>query len=170
MRHQDRPAHDTARNVGHVYRRRFWPEAADQLSWRGVGPPAALEDLATHRAGHHVLRLRPVGLAVPDGPLVHRVCPRRRNHSGHHAQESDEPAVRAYGCSRRKTLPPSAKCCRWPQGRGAQVPLAQTVGYSVGGKSGTAHKQVGKGYASNKYRCLVYRHGSRSTSRASSSP
>ena len=30
--------------------------------------------------------------------------------------------------------------------------LAQTVGYSVGGKSGTAHKQVGKGYASNKYR------------------
>ena len=30
--------------------------------------------------------------------------------------------------------------------------LAQTVGYSVGGKSGTAHKQVGKGYAANKYR------------------
>jgi cell division protein FtsI (penicillin-binding protein 3) len=30
--------------------------------------------------------------------------------------------------------------------------LAQTVGYSVGGKSGTAHKQVGKGYASDKYR------------------
>ena len=30
--------------------------------------------------------------------------------------------------------------------------MAQTVGYSVGGKSGTAHKQVGKGYASNKYR------------------
>lgn len=26
------------------------------------------------------------------------------------------------------------------------------MGYSVGGKSGTAHKQVGKGYASNKYR------------------
>jgi cell division protein FtsI (penicillin-binding protein 3) len=30
--------------------------------------------------------------------------------------------------------------------------LAQTIGYSVGGKSGTAHKQEGKGYASNKYR------------------
>ena len=30
--------------------------------------------------------------------------------------------------------------------------LAQTVGYSVGGKSGTAHKQEGKGYAANKYR------------------
>ena len=35
---------------------------------------------------------------------------------------------------------------------GGTAPLAQTVGYSVGGKSGTAHKQVGKGYASNKYR------------------
>ncbi len=30
--------------------------------------------------------------------------------------------------------------------------LAQTIGYSVGGKSGTAHKQEGKGYASSKYR------------------
>lgn len=29
---------------------------------------------------------------------------------------------------------------------------AQTVGYSVGGKSGTARKQAGKGYARNKYR------------------
>ena len=37
-------------------------------------------------------------------------------------------------------------------GPGGTGQLAQTVGYSVGGKSGTAHKQVGKGYASNKYR------------------
>ena len=35
---------------------------------------------------------------------------------------------------------------------GGTAPLAQTIGYSVGGKSGTAHKQIGKGYASNKYR------------------
>jgi cell division protein FtsI (penicillin-binding protein 3) len=35
---------------------------------------------------------------------------------------------------------------------GGTAPLAQPVGYSVGGKTGTAHKQVGKGYASNKYR------------------
>ena len=27
-----------------------------------------------------------------------------------------------------------------------------TVGYSVGGKSGTARKQVGKGYSTSKYR------------------
>jgi cell division protein FtsI (penicillin-binding protein 3) len=37
-------------------------------------------------------------------------------------------------------------------GPGGTGTRAQTVGYSVGGKSGTAHKQVGKGYASNKYR------------------
>ena len=37
-------------------------------------------------------------------------------------------------------------------GPGGTGQLAQTVGYSVGGKSGTARKQVGKGYASNKYR------------------
>ena len=37
-------------------------------------------------------------------------------------------------------------------GEGGTGPKAQTVGYSVGGKSGTAHKQEGKGYAGNKYR------------------
>ena len=37
-------------------------------------------------------------------------------------------------------------------GPGGTGQRAQTVGYSVGGKSGTARKQVGKGYASNKYR------------------
>jgi cell division protein FtsI (penicillin-binding protein 3) len=38
-------------------------------------------------------------------------------------------------------------------------PAAQTMGYSVGGKSGTAHKQEGKGYAEHKYRSVVRRHG-----------
>jgi cell division protein FtsI (penicillin-binding protein 3) len=37
-------------------------------------------------------------------------------------------------------------------GPGGTAPLAQTMGYSVGGKTGTAHKQEGKGYSSNKYR------------------
>ncbi|TAM49922.1 MAG: penicillin-binding protein 2 [Burkholderiaceae bacterium] len=44
------------------------------------------------------------------------------------------------------------KMLRMAAGPGGTAPLAQTVGYSVGGKTGTAHKQVGKGYASNKYR------------------
>ena len=37
-------------------------------------------------------------------------------------------------------------------GPGGTGPKAQTLGYSVGGKSGTAHKQEGKGYAQHKYR------------------
>jgi cell division protein FtsI (penicillin-binding protein 3) len=37
-------------------------------------------------------------------------------------------------------------------GPGGTGPKAQTMGYSVGGKSGTAHKQEGKGYAEKKYR------------------
>jgi cell division protein FtsI (penicillin-binding protein 3) len=35
---------------------------------------------------------------------------------------------------------------------GGTAPKAQTMGYSVGGKTGTAHKQEGKGYADRKYR------------------
>ncbi|MCX7240084.1 MAG: penicillin-binding protein 2 [Burkholderiales bacterium] len=37
-------------------------------------------------------------------------------------------------------------------GAGGTAPKAQTMGYSVGGKTGTAHKQEGKGYADKKYR------------------
>ena len=44
------------------------------------------------------------------------------------------------------------KMLQMAAGPGGTGPLAQTVGYSVGGKSGTAHKQEGRGYASNKYR------------------
>jgi cell division protein FtsI (penicillin-binding protein 3) len=37
-------------------------------------------------------------------------------------------------------------------GPGGTAPKAQTIGYSVGGKTGTAYKQEGKEYASHKYR------------------
>ncbi|MFN5419846.1 MAG: peptidoglycan D,D-transpeptidase FtsI family protein, partial [Burkholderiales bacterium] len=37
-------------------------------------------------------------------------------------------------------------------GPGGTAQKAQTMGYSVGGKTGTAHKQEGKGYAGKKYR------------------
>jgi cell division protein FtsI (penicillin-binding protein 3) len=37
-------------------------------------------------------------------------------------------------------------------GNGGTGPKAQTLGYSVGGKTGTARKQEGKGYAEKKYR------------------
>ena len=41
---------------------------------------------------------------------------------------------------------------RMAAGPGGTAPKAQTIGYSVGGKTGTAHKQEGKGYAERKYR------------------
>jgi cell division protein FtsI (penicillin-binding protein 3) len=37
-------------------------------------------------------------------------------------------------------------------GPGGTAPKAQAIGYSVGGKTGTARKQEGKGYADKKYR------------------
>ncbi|HEY6132743.1 MAG TPA: penicillin-binding protein 2 [Rubrivivax sp.] len=37
-------------------------------------------------------------------------------------------------------------------GPGGTAPRAQAIGYSVGGKTGTARKQIGKDYAANKYR------------------
>ena len=44
------------------------------------------------------------------------------------------------------------KMLQMAAGPGGTGPKAQTDGYSVGGKSGTAHKQVGKAYADDKYR------------------
>jgi cell division protein FtsI (penicillin-binding protein 3) len=41
---------------------------------------------------------------------------------------------------------------RLAAGPGGTAPKAQTNGYSVGGKTGTAHKQIGKEYATDKYR------------------
>jgi cell division protein FtsI (penicillin-binding protein 3) len=47
------------------------------------------------------------------------------------------------------------KMLQMAAGPGGTGPKAQTLGYSVGGKSGTAYKQVGKGYGTDgnrKYR------------------
>ncbi|WP_341908221.1 penicillin-binding protein 2 [Polaromonas sp. YR568] len=64
---------------------------------------------------------------------------------------SSEPAagVQVFSPENAKAIRRMLQMAAAPGGTGQ---LAQTVGYSVGGKSGTAHKQVGKGYASNKYR------------------
>jgi cell division protein FtsI (penicillin-binding protein 3) len=65
--------------------------------------------------------------------------------------KSAEPAVGAkvFSADNARAVRRMLQMAAAPGGTG---PLAQTIGYSVGGKSGTAHKQVGKGYASNKYR------------------
>jgi len=65
--------------------------------------------------------------------------------------KSDQPAtgVRVFSAQNALAV---RKMLQMAAGPGGTGPLAQTVGYSVGGKSGTARKQVGKGYASGKYR------------------
>lgn len=65
--------------------------------------------------------------------------------------KSSEPAtgVQVFSPENARAIRKMLQMAAAPGGTGQ---LAQTVGYSVGGKSGTAHKQVGKGYASNKYR------------------
>ena len=65
--------------------------------------------------------------------------------------KKNEPAVgvRVFSPENARAVRRMLQMAAAPGGTGQ---LAQTVGYSVGGKSGTAHKQVGKGYASNKYR------------------
>jgi cell division protein FtsI (penicillin-binding protein 3) len=65
--------------------------------------------------------------------------------------KSPEPAVGVKVFSPQNALA-VRKMLQMAAGPGGTGQRAQTIGYSVGGKSGTAHKQVGKGYASNKYR------------------
>ncbi|MDM0050295.1 penicillin-binding protein 2 [Variovorax sp. J22R115] len=65
--------------------------------------------------------------------------------------KSSEPAVGVKVFSPQNALA-VRKMLQMAAGPGGTGPLAQTIGYSVGGKSGTAHKQVGRGYASKQYR------------------
>ncbi|MDP1899050.1 MAG: penicillin-binding protein 2 [Rubrivivax sp.] len=63
----------------------------------------------------------------------------------------DQPAV-GLRVLKPETTREIRRMLQMAAGPGGTGPKAQTIGYSVGGKSGTAHKQEGKGYASNKYR------------------
>ena len=65
--------------------------------------------------------------------------------------KSEEPAVGVRVFSAR-TAVEMRKMLQMAAGPGGTGSKAQTVGYSVGGKSGTAYKQVGKGYGTDKDR------------------
>lgn len=65
--------------------------------------------------------------------------------------KADKPAVGVPVFSER-TADQVRKMLQMAAGPGGTGQKAQTVGYSVGGKSGTARKQVGKSYAAGKYR------------------
>ncbi|QHI99743.1 penicillin-binding protein 2 [Xylophilus rhododendri] len=65
--------------------------------------------------------------------------------------KSDQPAVGTPVFS-PKNAAAVRRMLQMAAGPGGTGPRAQTMGYSVGGKSGTAHKQEGRGYAAHKYR------------------
>ena len=65
--------------------------------------------------------------------------------------KSEEPAVGIQMFS-AKTASEVRKMLEMAAGPGGTGQKAQTVGYSVGGKSGTAYKQMGKGYGNDKNR------------------
>jgi cell division protein FtsI (penicillin-binding protein 3) len=95
------------------------------------------------------LWLRPVGQPVPAGARLHGVRARRRAAAGVPA------APRRAGHRRARALARDgargARMLQMAAGPGGTAPKAQALGYSVGGKTGTARKQEGKGYT-NKYR------------------
>jgi cell division protein FtsI (penicillin-binding protein 3) len=66
-------------------------------------------------------------------------------------QKSSEPVsgVRVFSEKNAVAVRSMLQLAAGPGGTGSR---AQTMGYSVGGKSGTARKQEGKGYADKKYR------------------
>ena len=66
--------------------------------------------------------------------------------------EADEPPVAGLRVLSPATVKEIRTMLQMAAGPGGTGTKAQTIGYSVGGKSGTAHKQEGKGYAANKYR------------------
>jgi cell division protein FtsI (penicillin-binding protein 3) len=59
------------------------------------------------------------------------------------------PGARVISVENAKAM---RKMLQMAAGPGGTAQKAQTMGYSVGGKTGTAHKQEGKGYAGKKYR------------------
>lgn len=68
--------------------------------------------------------------------------------------KSSEPAVGVQVFS-EQTAAKIRHMLKMAAGPGGTAPKAQTIGYSVGGKSGTAYKQIGKGYGTDgnrKYR------------------
>jgi cell division protein FtsI (penicillin-binding protein 3) len=64
-------------------------------------------------------------------------------------QEQSEAGVRVLSAQTAQSV---REMLQMAAGPGGTAPKAQTLGYSVGGKTGTAHKQEGRSYASNTYR------------------
>jgi cell division protein FtsI (penicillin-binding protein 3) len=100
---------------------------------------------------------RPPLMAEGDDPrptLAFKTAFRPEAVASHPASAAQAEPVQVRGT--RVISPETARAVRemlqLSTGPGGTAPRAQALGYSVGGKTGTAHKQEGRGYASNKYR------------------
>ncbi|OGB03380.1 MAG: cell division protein [Burkholderiales bacterium RIFCSPLOWO2_12_FULL_64_99] len=100
---------------------------------------------------------RPTLTAEGDDPrptLAFKTAFRPEAVASHPASAAQTEPVQVRGT--RVISPETARAVRemlqLTTGPGGTAPRAQALGYSVGGKTGTAHKQEGRGYASNKYR------------------
>jgi cell division protein FtsI (penicillin-binding protein 3) len=127
------------------------------LPRRGQWTAATLQDLAADRAGHHVVRLWPVGQRCSRWRAPTRCSPMTaRSSRPPCSRPTSQPPV--CRCSRPKRRRPSARCCRWrparaapPQGPDAGLFGGRQVGHGAqAGRQGLRHQQVPR---------LVHRHG-----------
>ena len=154
-RHREDGDADGRRGDVGAVRRRSASGQKPQLGFPGAvdRPAAPVQDLAADRAGDDELRLRPVGalfqlaraytVFARDGELIPVTMLRSR------ATQPDA-GVRVFSPETARAVREMLQPGRRPRRHGAA--RRRRIGYSVGGKTGTAHKQEGKGYASDKYR------------------
>ena len=117
--------------TGRVRHWKSWKPVEQATMAYGYGLSASLFQMAhSYTAFSHDGRVIPATLVkAPDGATVD--------------------GVRVFSEKNARAVRKMLEMAAGPGGTGQR---AQTVGYSVGGKSGTARKQQGKGYAANKYR------------------
>ena len=94
-------------------------------------------------------------MAEGDGPrptLAFKTAFRPEAVASHPAPDAEPVQVRGTRVISPETARAVRQMLQLSTGPGGTAPKAQAMGYSVGGKTGTAHKQEGRGYATNKYR------------------